>query len=745
MKKYLNILRIASFIFVLTGYLVSCGNDDNPDEPLNKVLVGTKWTSQNWDYDIASNGEWAYYFEEVYTVYFYSETEAVAYYARKTMDSDEGSSHERNACFFKYNYNGKTITTEPITSPFNGFQSGFSLENDVLKSSIYNLSKGTINNNDYDWLNTIKGSTGDCRWYYNYSGGLTIAGEGNMADYQSYESTPWNSIHRAINKVYIHDGVKYVGAYAFALPSIGSVELPHSGLNKIGAYAFAESCIGTVDLYDVKCVEEGAFSGCNYANLNFDSEIEEICDFACKDCKYASLSMTPNLRIIGNSAFQGCEIKHWTDSKVLETIGGSALGKINTKEVELPAIKELGHLAFYNTKIERIHIGSNLQKITGTPFVDVSYSGTLTIDKSSPLTLNYSFIDDSYVKNWNLVVPEGSEFYYLNANYWKKFKSIIGSSSTGSNDSPNDIIKTIGATPGVFDVKLYGQIGTNINDGKVYFRVSKSPTFSEVLDTTSKLSVTQLSGQSYELTLSNNLEANTNYYYQAVYEYNSSNIKYGETKTFRTSISKKPSYLTYTIDGQTYKMVLVSGCISGDFYIMQTELPHSIDINVSGKNFYRLDIDCNEAITKTEWRKFINELRSQTGIAWRLPTAEEWKYAAKGGNLNKGFTYSGSNKISDVAWYSGNCSYAHGRALKNPNELGIYDMSGNYAELTYGKDLYDVDGPYYGGCWNDNASACKVTSYKPGSISGKIPGTKITELNAFNGKYITVRLVYSAR
>lgn len=54
-------------------------------------------------------------------------------------------------------------------------------------------------------------------------------------------------------------------------------------------------------------------------------------------------------------------------------------------------------------------------------------------------------------------------------------------------------------------------------------------------------------------------------------------------------------------------------------------------------------------------------------------------------------------------------------------------MSGNYAELTFGKDLYDVDGPFYGGCWDDDSSVCTVTSYKPGLTSGKIPGTRYYE------------------
>ena len=81
------------------------GNEADEQEkpnPQNKVLVGTKWTSQNWDYDFDDDGEWAYYYNEIYIVYFYSQSEGVTYYDRKTVDSDNGNSHIRYACFFKY-------------------------------------------------------------------------------------------------------------------------------------------------------------------------------------------------------------------------------------------------------------------------------------------------------------------------------------------------------------------------------------------------------------------------------------------------------------------------------------------------------------------------------------------------------------------------------------------------------------------------------------------------------------------
>lgn len=66
---------------------------------------------------------------------------------------------------------------------------------------------------------------------------------------------------------------------------------------------------------------------------------------------------------------------------------------------------------------------------------------------------------------------------------------------------------------------------------------------------------------------------------------------------------------------------------------------------------------------------------------YRLPTEAEWEFATWGGNKRKGYKYSGSDKLSTVAWYDGNSGYAtHDVATKAPNELGLYDMSGNVYE-----------------------------------------------------------------
>jgi formylglycine-generating enzyme required for sulfatase activity len=79
---------------------------------------------------------------------------------------------------------------------------------------------------------------------------------------------------------------------------------------------------------------------------------------------------------------------------------------------------------------------------------------------------------------------------------------------------------------------------------------------------------------------------------------------------------------------------------------------------------------------------FLERLNAQTGKNYRLPTEAEWEYAARGGKHKSPYMYSGSNNVDEVAWYEGNSGGKnHVVGGKKPNTLGIYDMSGNSAEL----------------------------------------------------------------
>lgn len=78
--------------------------------------------------------------------------------------------------------------------------------------------------------------------------------------------------------------------------------------------------------------------------------------------------------------------------------------------------------------------------------------------------------------------------------------------------------------------------------------------------------------------------------------------------------------------------------------------------------------------------KFILELNHATGRSFRVPTELEWEYAASGGKYTHGYKYAGSNNLNNVGWHGGTNFHPVGK--KNPNELGIFDMSGNIFEWT---------------------------------------------------------------
>ena len=152
----------------------------------------------------------------------------------------------------------------------------------------------------------------------------------------------------------------------------------------------------------------------------------------------------------------------------------------------------------------------------------------------------------------------------------------------------------------------------------------------------------------------------------------------------------------------------------------------------------------NHPVTGVTWhgaRAFCRWLSRKTNKKYRLPREAEWEYAARGGQQSKGFVYSGSNTPGEVAWFSTNQTHPVGE--KSPNELGIYDMSGNVAEWCY--DRYDND--YYknspstnprnasqgksrvirGGHWAKGANECRVanrTSLRP-NYSYEIYGFRV--------------------
>lgn len=136
-----------------------------------------------------------------------------------------------------------------------------------------------------------------------------------------------------------------------------------------------------------------------------------------------------------------------------------------------------------------------------------------------------------------------------------------------------------------------------------------------------------------------------------------------------------------------------------NFYIGKYEVTQAQWESVMGSNpsNFKLGKDINLPVNQVSYddiQKFIEKLKAKTGLNYRLPTEAEWEYAARGGNKSKGTVYSGSNAIDSVAWNTINSGGApHIGGTKAPNELGIYDMSGNMWEWCsdwYGAKYYEL-------------------------------------------------------
>ncbi len=224
--------------------------------------------------------------------------------------------------------------------------------------------------------------------------------------------------------------------------------------------------------------------------------------------------------------------------------------------------------------------------------------------------------------------------------------------------------------------------------------------------------------------------------------------------------AQSPTTIKETVNGYTFEMVRVEGgtftmgCTSeqGDcwnyekpahsvtlssYYIGKYEVTQGLWKTVMGSDNNPSEFKGDSLpIERVSWNIIVNEfipkLNKLTGKTYRLPTEAEWEYAARGGNKSGGYKYSGSNNIDDVAWYgyyskekigtSGKTTNPVG--TKSPNELGIYDMSGNVWEWV--SDWYgdysstaqaDPTGPpsgsyrvFRGGSWNYDARNCRVSN-----------------------------------
>ena len=174
--------------------------------------------------------------------------------------------------------------------------------------------------------------------------------------------------------------------------------------------------------------------------------------------------------------------------------------------------------------------------------------------------------------------------------------------------------------------------------------------------------------------------------------------------------------------------------LTNNYYMGKYEVTQALWQEVMGSNpsYFKGDNLPVEQVSWNDCQEFINKLNSITGRKFRLPTEAEWEYAARGGKKSRGYQYSGSSNISDVAWYTDNSgSKTHPVGTKQSNELGLYDMTGNvwewcqdwcssYVSSSQRNPTGAVSGAgrvYRGGSWNSVAVSCR-SSYRGNHIPG---------------------------
>ena len=242
-----------------------------------------------------------------------------------------------------------------------------------------------------------------------------------------------------------------------------------------------------------------------------------------------------------------------------------------------------------------------------------------------------------------------------------------------------------------------------------------------------------------------------------------------------------PDTMTFTVNGVVFKMVAVNsgtftmGATSdqgatassneypthqvtlSDYFIGQTEVTQELWQAVMGSNPSNHTGDLQRPVECVSWddcQTFVSKLNELTGKQFRLPTEAEWEYAARGGDMSKGYKYSGGNSIGKISWYSDNSgNVTHAVAKKTPNELGLYDMSGNVFEWC--EDWFDSypnepqndpTGPesgqfrvLRGGCYESSAENCRVScrNYSQSAYHGDNLGLRL----AFTRGYTAVPVI----
>lgn len=338
----------------------------------------------------------------------------------------------------------------------------------------------------------------------------------------------------------------------------------------------------------------------------------------------------------------------------------------------------------------------------------VSYDGNLTTDSNLKCEARY-FVNATFSSSSLVSLNANSEIYEdLNATY------------TYSNGSLT-IIATL--SPKTGRIRFTGKSGEKIYTTGISVYTTFSPAINKFSTSNAMITSTVASNGSTPYIYGYFTDNDKNLGlvgsdYAFTRTCTSSMLNVGESGYMaipsESSHNNWRSGLYVKASGVEFKMIPVAGYSSGFYLMAETETTEALYKSVNGTAYTsQLPID---HISYSEIISFIEKLNNETKLNFSLPSADQWMYAANGGNKSQNYTYAGSNTPGDVAWYSANCSSKQKVKTKAPNELGLYDMSGNVGEFV--STMYSSEYHYiYGGAY------CSKSQYV----------TKISSVNTYSG------------
>lgn len=424
-------------------------------------------------------------------------------------------------------------------------------------------------------------------------------------------------------------------------------------------------------------------------------------------CKtLTSISLPNTITRIGNNAFHNCqELTHVVIPNSVTTIDSNAFWIcLKLEEAIIPnSVTTIGSMAFRNcTAMKRVVIGENVTSVGSTCFWFNPNITEVTCLSATPPTANDSGSQGPFMaavnENAALRVPYDSHEAYRNHAVWGKFANVVSEKAAGmtqAGDVDGDGNVNIDDVTALIDILLSGAAapaGADV-DGDGNANIDDVTTLIDML----------LGGNAGG-------GGDTG---MARYEYLINSVPF-------TMINVDGGTFMMGLEGDNSAMPVHQVTVS-EFSIGQTEVTQALWQTVMGSNPSYNKSDVNLPVENVDWndcQAFVTRLRALTGRQFGLPTEAQWEFAARGGNKSQGYVYPGSNSIGQVAWYQSNSGgTTHIVATKAPNELGLYDMSGNVFEWCQDYWGSYSDDPQYnpGGPSTGEYRVCRSGAYNRSS------------------------------